>query len=93
MSSCSCLTLPFQSTHPVRGGTIAFKDLPAFDAISIHPPREGWDSIPEIVERGFSRFQSTHPVRGGTVSSPERLLEHLISIHPPREGWDRFVPH
>ena len=36
--------LIFQSTHPVRGGTYPcwYSYLQGF--ISIHPPREGWDS-------------------------------------------------
>ncbi len=34
---------PFQSTHPVRGGTVAAAWRAAPLEISIHPPREGWD--------------------------------------------------
>ena len=33
----------FQSTHPVRGGTIDRKNPIPDKQISIHPPREGWD--------------------------------------------------
>ena len=35
--------LIFQSTHPVRGGTISMEDSRHRNKISIHPPREGWD--------------------------------------------------
>ena len=36
---------PFQSTHPVRGGTLDRGDITIDQyIISIHPPREGWDS-------------------------------------------------
>ena len=34
---------PFQSTHPVRGGTFAQRRAVIKPNISIHPPREGWD--------------------------------------------------
>ena len=38
-------SITFQSTHPVRGGTIS-TTCPSFEpAISIHPPRAGWDKI------------------------------------------------
>ena len=33
----------FQSTHPVRGGTVDTGRVRAGNDISIHPPREGWD--------------------------------------------------
>ena len=33
----------FQSTHPVRGGTLLLRFFGRSIAISIHPPREGWD--------------------------------------------------
>ena len=36
----------FQSTHPVRGGTDPWTDADQLAAISIHPPREGWDQMP-----------------------------------------------
>ena len=40
--------LVFQSTHPVRGGTLpAAMDRDDF-IISIHPPREGWDTDTRI---------------------------------------------
>ena len=34
----------FQSTHPVRGGTSNYRGDILMELISIHPPREGWDS-------------------------------------------------
>ena len=39
----------FQSTHPVRGGTVRTMTPAKGKAISIHPPREGWDSWPQSV--------------------------------------------
>ena len=49
--------LKFQSTHPVRGGTLMLPPLATFSPISIHPPREGWDDgLPEcyIMLRHFN---------------------------------------
>ena len=68
----SCFLLPgtfvrFQSTHPVRGGTVALHVFHHCFLISIHPPREGWDYLLLPFSLALSIFQSTHPVRGGTV--------------------------
>ena len=57
-------------------------------AISIHPPREGWDPYFGIKHCFDLPFQSTHPVRGGTGFTVDKITSHKISIHPPREGWD-----
>ena len=40
----SCILSPFQSTHPVRGGTVSICYMSIHKEISIHPPRAGWDS-------------------------------------------------
>ena len=78
----------FQSTHPVRGGTFCAGVGDVKLLISIHPPREGWDSLDMSLLTSSWEFQSTHPVRGGTY--PLLCIQHNpgISIHPPREGWD-----
>ena len=57
-------------------------------AISIHPPREGWDPLSKIQRGTAGLFQSTHPVRGGTPAAAAYVAAMTISIHPPREGWD-----
>ena len=57
--------------------------------ISIHPPREGWDTKHPFFVDYHAVFQSTHPVRGGTFYSLLLAVLYDISIHPPREGWDR----
>ena len=47
----------FQSTHPVRGGTDPWTDADQLAAISIHPPREGWDNSifrPGLLRRYFN---------------------------------------
>ena len=78
----------FQSTHPVRGGTHKRNTFAKVPAISIHPPREGWDTLTLSAAAQLQAFQSTHPVRGGTIRQFKRRFDHPISIHPPREGWD-----
>ncbi len=79
----------FQSTHPVRDGTVCNINDALQEVISIHPPREGWDQAFGLPTSAPNLFQSTHPVRDGT--SKLRSMQSLpeISIHPPREGWDR----
>ena len=53
----------FQSTHPVRGGTQLLFVILLKDAISIHPPREGWDEQAGIF--GIIFDISIHPPREG----------------------------
>ena len=63
------LTTPsalFQSTHPVRGGAVLSAAAGGREAISIHPPRAGWDSKSSTIAPPRNIFQSTHPVRSGT---------------------------
>ena len=42
--SIRCAPGAFQSTHPVRGGTVVVQVAPPPRAVSIHPPRAGWDA-------------------------------------------------
>ena len=79
---------PFQSTHPVWGGTVHTKPIAPGGSISIHPPRVGWDLM--LHRRSLGKIISIHPPRVGW----DRLLLRreyygTISIHPPRVGWDR----
>ena len=79
----------FQSTHPVRGGTLRLPEsLPPLP-ISIHPPRAGWDRGKPVYTMAINTFQSTHPVRGGTGWTRRCRPAVPISIHPPRAGWDQ----
>ncbi len=56
--------LIFQSTHPVRGGTISMEGSSHRNKISIHPPREGWNL--RFVRRcGHAHAISIHPPREG----------------------------
>ena len=58
----------FQSTLPVRGATVALVPHNPAMRISIHAPRAGSDSRPQILKSGeVSKFQSTLPVRGATL--------------------------
>ena len=77
----------FQSTHPVRGGTVANGDGVLCVLISIHPPREGWDDYPKTYY--FKTKISIHPPREGwDAMRTLKMAVNDISIHPPREGWD-----
>ena len=83
----------FQSTHPVRGGTVLKKITPCPGLFqSTHPVRGGTKPPPQS---GEQRKISIHPPRegwdGGGINSG---LGGGISIHPPREGWDTAtLPH
>ena len=52
---------PFQSTHPVRGGTVDTGRDRAGNDISIHPPREGWDLCKNISIRRAENFNPPTP--------------------------------
>ena len=81
----------FQSTHPVWGGTVGGYNDPALCAISIHPPRVGWDKKHKTAAVIFKI--SIHPPRVGWDRKHYTLrLNSQISIHPPRVGWDLFPP-
>ena len=58
--------------------------------ISIHPPREGWDSL--AIHPCINSSISIHPPREGWDSAKAAdRKQDIISIHPPREGWDAMV--
>ena len=85
--TASKAALKFQSTHPVRGGTLKYCRCGLLALISIHPPREGWDSGIGISVISSFLFQSTHPVRGGTGKKySAELSEVFQSTHPVRGG-------
>ena len=78
----------FQSTHPVRGATVAQRLVGRPVGISIHAPREGCDPVVLVAVLPVLTFQSTHPVRGATVGVVGGGGCMFISIHAPREGCD-----
>ena len=81
----------FQSTHPVRGGTCTGTGTGSTKAISIHPPREGWDAG-KAAPAPATVAISIHPPREGwDLCRFCPAWGRGISIHPPREGWDGGV--
>ena len=88
--SCSTM-LSFQSTRPVRGGTVFHKHSGMLFGISIHPPRAGRDTHAAFKPTGHILFQSTRPVRGGTLVICGIPCTIPISIHPPRAGRDFLI--
>ena len=85
-------TTTFQSTHPVRGGTVGLAILNDSIIISIHPPRAGWDDG-SVYSPFADDVISIHPPRAGWDPRRTGCCElRRISIHPPRAGWDLSRP-
>ena len=79
--------MAFQSTLPVRGGTLGLtKYVDATKFQSTLPVRGGTQL--SVFGKDNARFQSTLPVRGGTEADGEHQKRRGISIHPPRAGRD-----
>ena len=82
------LTL-FQSTHPVRGATRMWTDLPDWMDISIHAPRAGcdwpWTTLPAPLPPYFNP-RTPCGVRQGVRQMEQKQVK--ISIHAPRAGCD-----
>ena len=83
------VTIIFQSTLPVWGGTRRPSAGFVLAAISIHPPREGRDAL----QPGKLLFRpiSIHPPRVGRDQTGYGGHQpNAISIHPPRGGRDEM---
>ena len=78
----------FQSTHPVRGGTIDLRFFQRVWDISIHPPRAGWDAECLYLLHKSRDFNPPTPCGVGPRPPAALLGRRSISIHPPRAGWD-----
>ena len=79
----------FQSTHPVRGGTISgWRHQEYGFHISIHPPRAGWDNVEKTDLGAQADFNPPTPCGVGRCRRSYTGHCVLISIHPPRAGWD-----
>ena len=79
----------FQSTHPLRGATVATVTITDKDGISIHAPLAGCD-MPYTADVTMSgTFQSTHPLRGATELETALAKALEISIHAPLAGCDQ----
>ena len=79
----------FQSTRPLRGGTVqdyvrCSKEL--FQ--STRPLRGGTDAMQSC--RTPNAFQSTRPLWGGTSIASLIVATTFISIHPPLAGRDQL---
>ena len=67
----------FQSTRPLRGGTLTYAPSGKRAAISIHPPLAGRD-LQSAPPRGIlSAFQSTRPLRGGTAILHKKTVQNI----------------
>ena len=81
----------FQSTHPVRGATMAnlirqVKNMHFNPRTPCGVRRTGRkQNTPSLP------FQSTHPVRGATQLREYRRCRGNISIHAPRAGCDTAI--
>ena len=78
------ITVPtrvFQSTHPVRGGTVGAAFTASAPTVfqSTHPVRGG--TAKRYPKLTIVTFQSTHPVRGGT--SKRRIRKNKIAYFNP----------
>ena len=80
--------LPFQSTRPVKGATVARGVHAVHQEVSIHAPREGRDLRRRHGGDCPSTLQSTRPVKGATCGHCEGRGYLEVSIHAPREGRD-----
>ena len=72
----------FQSTHPVRGGTIWIPLRYSLFQISIHPPRAGWDHIFRHSKIQQSLI-SIHPPRAGWDLTCGRNPACRRNFNPP----------
>ena len=79
----------FQFTHPVWGATQRDKlESARREAVSIHAPRVGCDSLQTLLSSPEPPFQFTHPVRGATAVDAHQGSRPAVSIHAPRAGCD-----
>ena len=83
------MSLGFQSTRPMRGGTLIKHFYHGFHIISIHPPHAGRDPEMRVCKR--CGMISIHPPHAGRDRTDELDLASMgISIHPPRAGRDQL---
>ena len=83
----------FQSTHPVRGGTILESLETKNRYISIHPPRAGWDRSELVRVRAYSHFNPPTPCGVGLLYTQMWIMRVAFqSTHPVRGGtWIRYL--
>ena len=77
----------FQSTHPVWGGTVSRIAGAPGRAISIHPPRAGWDIACKEVPRPCKYFNPPTPCGVGLVRTTQAIGAKIFqSTHPGGGG-------
>ncbi len=81
-------SIRFQSTRPVRGGTLTIPKLSSHFRISIHPPRAGRDQAGAAGCPGAASISIHPPHAGRDGNCPQTDSNHQISIHPPHAGRD-----
>ena len=79
----------FQSTRPVRGGTLGVPSSKISESYFNPPAPCGAGQYQNHGGNKPKKFQSTRPVRGGTCLSRAAVSVLSISIHPPRAGRDQ----
>ena len=80
----------FQSTRPMRGGTIKRGSRSSSWIISIHPPHAGRDKITDRPKAG--KGISIHPPHAGRDDKDkDNSASPFISIHPPHAGRDAWA--
>ena len=82
-------TRRFQSTRPVRGGTLLANLRVLLPDISIHPPRAGRDLFAAIFAIRITDFNPPAPCGAGPHHLRCAESRKAISIHPPRAGRDQ----
>ncbi len=85
---------PFQSTHPLRGGTTATGHPPVPHRISIHPPLAGWDDTYQMMPHSNHYFNPPTPCGVG-LSSWNKVKDFIEfqSTHPLRGGTYSQLVH
>ena len=77
----------FQSTRPVRGGTLPVASLTLLEDISIHPPRAGRDIVVSAARGHLGDFNPPAPCGAGLGGACLRLyLGQFQSTRPVRGG-------
>ena len=74
----------FQSTHPARGGTYCSISALLMIAISIHPPREGWDGRRAHLFGATLDFNPPTPRGVGLIPLTKAGIEHNFNPPTPR---------
>ena len=80
----------FQSTHPLRGATTAWRATAEFVKFQSTHPLRGATVTRRNADVTRDAFQSTHPLRGATPIDTEANRRAYISIHAPLAGCDKI---